>query len=329
MNVREGLDGLRAVPPGAVLSIGNFDGMHLGHRSLLKLADSLRATTAATTARARRVAIVTFEPHPLTVLRPELAPPRLTPPEIKRQLLAAAGIDDYVILPPAPDVLNLSAEDFWALLRDVVRPAHLIEGDSFTFGKGRGGNIERLREWSAGTGVQLHVVPPVETVLLDLTIAPVSSSLIRWLLGFGRVRDAAVCLGRSYALRGDVIQGFQRGRQIGVPTANLRCDDQLVPADGVYAGRCAVDGTAYAAAVSIGSLPTFDERRFQIEAHLIGYAGDLYGRTIEVELIDWLREQWKFHGVEALKQQIARDIAIAQDRAHLGPELRHLLTTGT
>src|SRR3954454_15259809 len=245
MQVREGLEGLRSVPPGGVMSIGNYDGLHLGHRRLLEMAETLRAKSAS-----RRVAVVTFEPHPLTVLRPELAPPRLTPPEVKRALLEQAGVDDYVVLPPDQSVLNLSAEDFWTILRDDVRPAHLVEGDTFNFGKDRRGTMDRLREWSAGTGVALHVGEPVQAVLLNLLVAPVSSSLIRWLLTNGRARDAAICLGRPYALRGEVVQGFRRGRTIGVPTANLRIHDQVIPANGVYAGRCNIEGRTYPAAVN-------------------------------------------------------------------------------
>jgi riboflavin kinase/FMN adenylyltransferase len=314
MEIREGLTGLRSLPPGAVLSVGNYDGIHLGHQRLLERAAEERARAGG------RVAIVTFEPHPLTVLKPELAPPRLTPPAIKQALLADAGVDDYVILPPAPEVLNLTAEAFWAILRDEVKPRAMIEGDSFNFGKGRGGNIDRLREWSAGTDIQLQVVEPVKTALLDLSVVDVSSSLIRWLLAHGRVRDAAICLGRAYALRGEVIKGFGRGKQLGVATANLRCEDQLIPGDGVYAGRCPIDGKMWAAAVSIGSLPTFEERRFQVEAHLIGFEGDLYGKTLAVELIDWVREQRKFDSVEALRRQIERDLQATKALADLPPQ---------
>ncbi|MEO6436035.1 MAG: riboflavin kinase, partial [Tepidisphaeraceae bacterium] len=207
---------------------------------------------------------------------------------------------------------------------------HLIEGGSFTFGKGRGGNIDRLREWTAETGstagsggnpqgIALDIVDPVTVPLLDLSVVAVSSSLIRWLLAHGRVRDAAICLGRPYALRGVVVEGFKRGRTIGAATANLRCDNQLVPGDGVYVGRCTIDGQTYPAAVSIGSLPTFDHRKLQVEAHLVGFNGDLYGQTLEVELLDWVREQRKFSGVEPLKTQIERDLLVVRARSTLTP----------
>jgi riboflavin kinase/FMN adenylyltransferase len=313
MRVLEGLKGLRQASPGGVLSVGNFDGIHLGHRALLNLADSLRQREPGP------LAVVTFEPHPLTVLRPQFAPPRLTAPQVKRALLEAAGVDEYIVLPPAPEVLNLSAEAFWAILRDEVRPRHLIEGSSFNFGKGRRGNIARLREWTANSGVTLHVLESVEVPLVDLTIVPVSSSLIRWLLGNGRVRDAAICLGRPYTLVGDVVHGLKRGRSLGAATANLHCDDQMVPLDGVYAARCAVNGETFATALSIGTSPTFEEAHRQIEAHLIGFSGDLYGQTLRVELLDWLREQKKFPSVEALKGQIARDLNEVERRRDLDP----------
>jgi len=291
VQVLRDLAGLRQVPAGAVLSVGNFDGLHRGHERVLRMAGSLKQQ-----GQASGVTIVTFEPHPLTVIRPALAPPRLTPPALKRSLLAEAGVDHVVILAPTPEVLNLTAEDFWHILRDEVRPAHMIEGHTFTFGKGRGGTIEKLRNWAAESSVRLDVLEPVSVPLLNLQIVEVSSSLIRWLLSHGRVRDAAICLGRPYVLEGFVVKGHQRGRTIGVPTANLRCDDQLVPADGVYAGRVCVDGRTYAAAISIGSMPTFGENTRQVEAHLVGFDGDLYDRVIQVELADWVREQMKYPG---------------------------------
>src|SRR4051794_25959159 len=190
MNILTGLSGLRQLPPGSVVSIGNFDGVHRGHAAILWAAREL-----CRSAPSGRLAVVTFEPHPLTVLRPGHAPPRLTPPGLKKDLICAAGADDYVVLPPVPEGLGLTAERFWGILRDEVRPARLGEGESFTFGKGRGGTVDRLREWAAGTGVALHVVPPVSVPLLDLQVVPVSSSLTRWLIAHGRIRDGSICLG--------------------------------------------------------------------------------------------------------------------------------------
>lgn len=312
MQIFAGLDGLRQIPDGAVVSVGNFDGLHLGHRKILETARSLDQA-------GRGVAVVTFEPHPLTVLRPDLAPPRLTPLTLKRDWLREAGVNYLVELPPTKDVLGVTAEEFLAILRDDVRPAHLVEGGNFTFGRGRGGTVEKLREWAAGTGVRLHVADPVTAVLSDLTVVPVSSSLVRWLLAHGRARDAAVCLARPYTIEGVVVQGYQRGRTIGVPTANLRVTDQLIPPDAVYAGRCTVAGRAYPAAVSIGSMPTFGAgQRHQLEAHLVGFAGDLYGQALRVELLDYLRDQRKYPELEQLKRQIARDVEAAVGRARVG-----------
>lgn len=302
MQVFDGLSGLRTIARGAVLSVGNFDGLHRGHQRLLA-----RARQIATAQKAP-LAIATFEPHPLTVLRPAAAPPRLSSPQMKMDGLAAAGVDQLVILPPTPDLLNTTAEQFWDILRDDIRITHLVEGDSFTFGKGRGGTIEQARQWAARDGIQLTVVEAVEAVLLDLSIVAVNSTLVRWLLGHGRARDAAILLGRAYTLRGQVIKGFQRGRTIGVPTANLQCDQQMVPLDGVYAGRCTIDGRTYPVALSIGTLPTFGDNARQIEGHLIGFDGDLYDRTIDFEVVDWIRDQMKFDSIDELKRQIALDI---------------------
>lgn len=302
MQIFHGLEGLARLPKRAVAAIGNFDGIHLGHRRILQTARELANSEGTAFAG------VTFEPHTLTVLRPEFAPPRLTPPAIKQAIIESLGADFLVILPPEPQILGLSAEQFWHILRDEVQLAHLVEGTRFRFGKNAAGNIDLLREWSASSPVCLHVVESVEVSLLDLHLVPVSSSLIRFLLDFGRVRDAAICLGRPYLLSGVVSKGFARGRELGVPTANLKGEDQLIPTDAVYAGRCALDGEIYPAAVSIGTMPTFGQNVRQVEAHLVGYNGDLYGRTIGVELLDWLRDQHKFPDVHALKSQIMRDI---------------------
>jgi riboflavin kinase/FMN adenylyltransferase len=309
MQEHAGLDGLRRLPPGTAASVGNYDGVHRGHRHILGRARSLAGPAG--------VAVVTFEPHPLTVLRPDRAPPRLTPLPVKRDILAGLGVEHLVVLPPTPDVLELSAEAFWHLLRDVVRPTAIVEGEGFIFGKGRGGTMGRLRDWAAGTAVHVHTAGAVSVPLLDMHVVPASSSLVRWLLLNGRARDAAIALGRPYTLRGTVIQGFQRGRTIGVPTANLDCGEQLVPGEGVYVGRCDIEGSTYPAAISIGRLPTFDDGVFQVEVHLVGFAGDLYGSTLDVQLLDWVREQWKFPDVDSLKRRMAVDIAHVVRRSGL------------
>jgi riboflavin kinase/FMN adenylyltransferase len=307
MEILHGLDGLAKLPRDSVLSIGNFDGIHLGHQSLLHTAKSLVENSSAAA-----MAVVTFEPHPLTVLRPRLAPPRLTPPPVKQPLIASAGADYLVILPPQPQVLGMSAAAFWEMLRDQVQPAHLVEGAAFRFGKGAAGTVQKLATWCADSPVKLHIVDSVRVPLLDLQLAAVSSSLIRFLISFGRVRDAAICLGRPYLLRGQVIKGFARGRELGFPTANVQVEDQFIPADAVYAARCTVDGRTYPAALSIGTNPTFGDGAVQVEAHLINFTGDLYGQTLNVELLDWLRDQRKFTSIEPLKKQIARDIATTE-----------------
>ena len=381
MKIHHGLDSIDHLRPGAAATIGNFDGLHVGHLRVLARVRALARGTGATTiagvpakpdgARAADGArqadragradgaavdaeppggvsdmtrasdankaggvtgaagatgaagvtgapgaagatvVITFEPHPLTVLRPTAAPPRLTPPGVKQALFAAAGVDHLVVLPPVPGVLGLSAEAFWSVIRDRLRPRHLVEGPVFNFGKDKGGNIALLAEWTAGTGITLHVEPNATVVLGDLTRVDVSSTLVRFLVAHGRMRDAAAALGRPYAIGGTVVRGHQRGRTIGTATANLEVTDQLLPADGVYAGRCAIDGQSYGAALSVGTNPTFDGQTRTAEAHVIGYDGDLYGTRLVVDVLDWLRDTQRFVGVDALKRQINRDIAAA------------------
>ncbi len=308
MRLSRGIASLASLKPGAALSIGNFDGVHLGHAALLTHCRALRSAGASA------VAVATFEPHPLTVLKPERTPPRLAPISIKHAWLAEAGVDELIELPPDREVLNLSAEQFWHLLRDQTRPSHLVEGENFTFGKDRTGTTAALRHWCAQSPITFHVVDPVAVPLLDLQIVTVSSSLIRFLIAHGRVREAGICLGRPYTLVGPVVKGFQRGRTIGVPTANLQITEQLIPAEGVYAGRCVVNGRVHAAAVSIGTMPTFGDNPPQVEAHLIDFSGDLYEQTLQLELVDWLRDQQKYPDLAALKTQLSRDIAASIDR---------------
>ncbi len=283
------------------MTIGNFDGVHLGHQQIVRSAREI--------AGVRPLVLVTFEPHPLTVLRPEFAPPRLSWPQEKLDLIARLGVDRCVVLPPTPETLNLSAEDFFAILRDRARVKHLVEGRDFNFGKARRGNISTLGPWCQSAGIGLSIATDVEVSLSDHSIISVSSSLIRWLIAHGRVRDAAACLGRAYCVQGVVGRGEQRGRTIGVPTANLGEIQTLLPAAGVYAGRCNIDHRSFPAAVSIGTKPTFSGEQLAVEVHVVGFNGDLYNQTLAVELTDWVRDQMKFPGIDALRLQLARDIA--------------------
>ncbi len=311
MQVLDGIQGLRAIERGAVVTVGNFDGVHRGHLRLFGVCRELAGTA--------HVVAVTFEPHPLVRLRPEFAPPRLTPLPIKHRLLEQAGVDVLVELPPDPEVLSISARTFFELLAMELRVSHLVEGPDFNFGKGREGNITNLRNWATGTSMQVHVVDELTVILPNMHIVEVRSSLIRWLIAYGRVRDAAICLGRPYTLSGLIVVGFQRGRQLGMPTANFDCGEQMIPADGVYAGRCSVGGKTYAAGVSIGTLPTFNETKRQVEAHLLGFDGDLYGQTLELELIDFVREQIKFSSVEQLKEKMWADMRRCERLAESDP----------
>lgn len=300
VNVLHGLDALQQLPPGGAMTVGNFDGVHRGHR---KIIDVLKASNPSA------VVVVTFEPHPMSVLRPNLAPPRLSPPLQKHRLLEAAGVTHLIELPPTPEVLGLSPEAFWARLRDEARPVMLAEGHDFHFGKGAKGNIDLLREWAKGTGVNVVCVEPAEVTLPGLHVAHASSSLARWLIAHGRVLDAAAVLGRPYELSGEVVKGFQRGREIGFPTANVRVVDQLIPADGVYAATALVGGAEHAAALSIGTNPTFDGPARTVEAYLLDFDGDLYGQTLTLRLDRWLRGQVKYPGVDALVEQLHRDVS--------------------
>jgi riboflavin kinase / FMN adenylyltransferase len=302
MQVLHGMDALRSLPPIGAASIGNFDGVHLGHARILREARQL--------AQALPVCVITFEPHPLTVLRPHHAPPRLLDLNAKHKLLADAGADYLIELAPSPKVLGVTAEQFWQIIRDDLKPKHLIEGADFHFGRGRAGTIALLREWSNSSEVELHIVDSVEASLVDMQIVSVSSSLIRWLVGNGRMRDAITCLGRPYTLTSTVVKGFQRGREMGMPTANLRIHQQVIPMEGVYAGRCWVENIAYSAAISVGRPLTFETAEFQIEAHLIGFSGDLYGQTLHLEFLDWLRDQRKYANADALKAQMDRDVEL-------------------
>lgn len=287
--------------PTTAVTIGNFDGVHLGHRALIARARSL----------APRVVTLAFDPHPAAVLRPDAAPPRLTTFEQRSAALHAAGADDVVRLAPSAELLRRSPHDFVAQLVQDHAPSFIVEGDDFRFGKGRAGDINSLRTLGQSFNFSVEVVPPVEVALGDHQIARASSSLIRWLLSHGRVADAALVLGRNYQITGTVIRGDQKGRTIHCPTANLK-SECMPPADGVYAAwGILADGQRFPTALSIGTRPTFNGLDRRVEAHLLDFNPSIlpseYGWSLTIELVAWVREQVRYHSIDALCEQIARD----------------------
>ena len=255
---------------------------------------------------------LTFDPHPAAVLRPGQEPSRLTTLTRKTQLLKDAGADEVIVLAPTTQLLSLSPEQFIEQLVERHAPATVVEGPDFRFGKARAGDVKMLGELGPRYGYETIIVDDAEVELCDHTLAPLSSSLIRWLLRHGRVADVARCLGRPYELSAAVVRGDQRGRTIDVPTANLdpaALVGRALPGDGVYAGEVMLpDGNARPAAVSVGVKPTFAGRARVIEAHVLDYHGDLYDQTITVRWTRWLREQQQFPSAALLKAQLRRDV---------------------
>lgn len=287
-----------------VLTIGNFDGVHRGHGQLIAQAGLCAAD------RDVPVAVLTFEPHPLSVVGPRQAPPRLTPLDEKLTQLGHAGADVVVVADSTPALLGLTPEEF--VDRVIVprfHPSHVVEGASFGFGRGRRGTTERLSELGRTRGFEICVVEPVRLQVEPHESVLVSSSLIRKLLQDGKVHRAELCLGRPYALIGTVGRGAHRGAGLGFPTANVVSPGQLVPGDGVYVGEARVAGTVHPAAISIGTAPTFEGTAGQVEAHLLGFSGDIYGRPIRLDFHHFLRTQRKFASRDDLIEQVTADVA--------------------
>lgn len=289
----------------AVVTVGTFDGVHLGHRAVLdEIARRARASR-------RSSVLVTFEPHPLEIINPGAAPPLLTLPDERRAILARSPVDRVAFVPFTAAMRNLTPEQF---VRDVLEAefavAELVIGHDHGFGRGRTGDVEFLRKIGAQDGFAVDVVPPV--LLPDGR--PISSTLIRRAVAGGDLDTAARALGRLYSLAGSVTKGAGRGRTIGVPTLNLAPPSprKLLPPDGVYACAVSWNGHAHGAMANLGPRPTFGEDARTLEAHLFGFSGDLYGRPVTVEFVRRLRDVMKFDSVDALTSQLQRDREAAQ-----------------
>jgi riboflavin kinase/FMN adenylyltransferase len=285
---------------GAV-AIGNFDGVHRGHAALLaelrRLADSVAGPAVA----------LTFDPHPLQLLRPDSFLPPLCIPEDRARWLHEAGADHVVVLHTTADLLALSAEDFFReVLQSRLEVRAVVEGVNFGFGKNREGNVELLGRVCQAAGITLSVLPPV---LVEGR--RISSSRVRAALMGGDVAEAAHLLGRPHRLHGVVGRGAGRGRTLNFPTANLEGLRNLAPGDGVYAVRVHVECQTWAGAANVGPNPTFGEAARKVEVHLIDFTGDLYGRPLAVDFVGRLRDTRPFGGVADLIAQLHRDVAEA------------------
>ncbi|HMQ15374.1 MAG TPA: riboflavin biosynthesis protein RibF [Phycisphaerae bacterium] len=311
--VHQGFD--RFTPPaaGVALTIGNFDGVHLGHQCLVAQA------AQAAAARGALPAVLTFEPHPATVLAPHRAPPRLTTPAEKAALLGRAGIGAVIVLRSNPELFAAGPLEFLERVVRRCRAVHLVEGESFHFGKGRAGSVATLREHAERLGYGLTIVSPVACEQLPGN-PTISSSAIREALQVGRVRDAGAMLGRPYRIVGVVGHGEGRGAELGFPTANLERVPQLVPGYAVYAAIAELsDGSRHGAVVNMGPQPTFGQQEARIEAHLLGFSGDLRGRRLALHLIDALRNQRRFPGPTELVAQLHEDVARGREVLRTGP----------
>jgi riboflavin kinase/FMN adenylyltransferase len=285
---------------GGAVAIGNFDGAHLGHAALI--AEVLRHKGAGPGVA------VTFDPHPLTLLRPGFTPQLLTTVAERCEQLHGLGVDHVVLLKSTRELFDLTADRFFAeVIQRRLAPRAMVEGENFRFGHNREGDIERLAQLCRASSIEFFVQPSIHA-----GEEPISSSRIRSLLVAGDVSGANRLLGRNYCLSGIVEQGARRGRTIGFPTANLGQVQTVIPKDGVYAVRVSLSEGVFAAAANVGGNPTFAESRRKIEIHLIGFNGDLYGREIKAEFVERLRDTRTFGGVDELISQLKHDIEAAK-----------------
>ena len=289
---------------GTVATVGTFDGVHRGHWEVLQ---EIRRRARAT---GRRSVLVTFDPHPLRIVRPEHAPPLLTTPVEKKEILAESGLDYAVFTTFTEKLSRYEPRRFIEeILVGRLGVEELVIGYDHGFGRDRSGDAETLRSVGAELGFVVDVVPPVAA-----DGAPVSSSRIRRAVAEGRMPEARACLGRPYSVRGFVVKGEGRGRQLGFPTANLKVGDayKLIPASGIYAVRGVLRDGTFQGALHLGPRPTFQGSPPTVELHLLDFEGDLYGEEVRVDFVELLREVRPFDSVAALVDQMREDVEAAR-----------------
>ena len=288
---------------GAVVAIGNFDGVHRGHRAVIA------AAIERSKALGRPAAALTFEPHPRRIFRPDEALFRLTDERAKLRLLAGAGLDGAIVLPFNAELAGLSAQDFISrILVERLAVAGVAVGFDFHFGLNRAGSPAYLSAQGAKLGFAVDIVPRFEHAGRI-----VRSGLIRAALGAGRIAEANDLLGYPWFVSAEVIHGDQRGRKLGYPTANMQLDPDCDLAHGIYAVRVGLEGRRRDGVASFGRRPMFDDGAPLLEVFLFDFDGDLYGRTIDVAFIGWIRHEQKFDSIEVLKRHMTSDAAQARD----------------
>jgi riboflavin kinase / FMN adenylyltransferase len=297
--------GIPPLPRGSTVTVGSFDGVHLGHQAVLR--EIARRAEAA----GRVSVLVTFEPHPLEVVNPQAAPPLLTTDPERREMLAQLPLDYVLLVRFDRRLASLAPEEFVdQVLLDRCQMRELVIGHDHGFGRGRSGDVETLRRLGALRGFDVDVVEVV-----DVGEQHVSSSRIRRAVAGGDLATAARMLGRPYQVSGRVVEGERRGRLIGVPTINLADipPQKLLPPDGVYAVRVEWRGGRAEGMMNQGPKPTFQDGRRSLEAHLFDFDGNLYGEWVRIEWVERLRDVERFPSVEALKQQLDRDRTRARE----------------
>jgi riboflavin kinase/FMN adenylyltransferase len=281
-----------------VLALGNFDGVHRGHRKILDRVKRVATERAATSV------VMTFDPHPPRVVRPDKAPPLLMTTAQRLEAIADAGLQGAAIVRFTPDMSRWSPEQFVrTVLVDWLHVAEVWVGANFLFGRDRAGNFSLLRSLGAALGFKAEKIDPVR--YKDFVV---SSTRIRRLVAEGRVDEAGALLGHQYYIDGKVVEGDRRGRTIGFPTANLCTDNELLPPHGVYATTATIDGIVRASVTNVGVRPTVDDSgRTHVETHVFNLQQDLYGQTVRVGFVQRIRDERAFESVEALRAQIGAD----------------------
>lgn len=302
MQIIRGTKNITEPIPYPVVAIGNFDGVHIGHQMLFRL--------AAEKARVKNGTSIafTFEPHPLKIIAPEKIPPLLTTFHKKMDLIEACGVDQVICADFTRQFADQHPRDFAAdVLAGRIGVKEIVVGFDYAFGRGREGTVQYLKKMGEEFGFKIHVVDPIK-----LNGHLVSSSFVRELIEDGKVEQASEFLGRPYSLRGPVVTGYKTGGAIGFPTANIDTSRVQIPGTGVYAVRVSVKKKAYDGVVNVGYNPTFNRDNLSVEAHIFGFDEKIYGREIEIAFIARIRSEIQFQSANDLVAQIKMDIETAK-----------------